>query len=484
MSDMDTLFLLLVEDNPGDAFLIQDMAQECSDHHLCFDITLASDLSGAIEMLTKTPQFEAVVLDLGLPDSQGLATLSSVQQHSKDLPIVVLTGHDDEFSAINALKAGAQDYLVKGQVNELSFRRTILHSIERKRIEDALKKRNRELETLYTLSTSISLSEESDIIFSELMDQLLALHLFESDVKAAIYMAGNNGHVRPPDTTKNESPRLDSSEVIHINHLSLVLAKGYAEKEKHALLESVPVCSLLKTSDRYEIPKKERETYFPDHLVIPFIARKKLMGVLCIYHKDEPGMDAQTIKMLHSLGNQIGMAIANTRLYKETKHLSLHDALTGLANRRLMDIILSKNIKAAQRSDRPFCIAMADIDHFKRYNDTHGHPAGDKLLRAVAQIMLSEIRENDLAVRYGGEEFLISLVDTVTEQAVTMAERIRKSIKTALGITISIGIAEYDSEMGSTHYTKTIEVADKALYKAKSDGRDRVVTADKMEFGR
>ncbi len=160
------------------------------------------------------------------------------------------------------------------------------------------------------------------------------------------------------------------------------------------------------------------------------------------------------------------------RLNSELKDLALHDPLTGLANRRLMDIMLSKSVARAVRHANPLSVVMIDIDHFKAYNDSYGHLAGDKILSEVAGIIAGRTREGDLAVRYGGEEFLVLLHQTDMKGARTAAEEIRQAVETNLGITISLGVAAFSPEIGTS--ADLISLADDALYRAKQNGRNRV----------
>jgi diguanylate cyclase (GGDEF)-like protein len=168
----------------------------------------------------------------------------------------------------------------------------------------------------------------------------------------------------------------------------------------------------------------------------------------------------------------ISDSIELRRLNSELEDLALHDPLTGLANRRLMDIMLSKSLARAVRYARPLSIVMVDIDHFKAYNDSYGHMAGDRMLSDVAAIIAGRTREGDLAVRYGGEEFLVLLHHTDMKGARTAAEEMRQAVETNLGITISLGVAAFSPEAGTA--ADLISLADDALYRAKQNGRNRV----------
>jgi len=168
---------------------------------------------------------------------------------------------------------------------------------------------------------------------------------------------------------------------------------------------------------------------------------------------------------------------------RELERLSVTDGLTGLYNRSHLMQTLANETARARRHRRPFSVLMIDIDHFKRYNDSFGHLAGDALLSKLASVFTKSIRTVEYAARYGGEEFLIMLPETEPDGAVDAAERIRSQVakgtsgdgNAGQGVTVSIGVAGYP-EHGDTP-EKIIASADAALYQAKRDGRDRVIRA-------
>jgi two-component system C4-dicarboxylate transport sensor histidine kinase DctB len=170
------------------------------------------------------------------------------------------------------------------------------------------------------------------------------------------------------------------------------------------------------------------------------------------------------------------------KLSEHLKTMSISDPLTGCHNRRYFTEISAKMVSAAQRHRRKIAILMIDIDFFKAINDNHGHPAGDEVLKAVAEVCKTTLRSPDFLVRFGGEEFVAVLPDTSKDEALTVAERLRAAVEAlqvsageaAIAATVSIGLSEYiDSDKS---IDKALARADVALYQAKRGGRNRVVT--------
>jgi diguanylate cyclase (GGDEF)-like protein/PAS domain S-box-containing protein len=220
---------------------------------------------------------------------------------------------------------------------------------------------------------------------------------------------------------------------------------------------------------------------------IPLLAQGESLGNLIIStdnDQDQDLMGAEERKFMEAAAGSISIALANLRLRERLQYQSIRDVLTGLYNRRYFDETLLREMNRASRGNHPLSILMFDIDHFKKFNDAHGHDAGDFVLNNVSEIMLSFIRESDIACRYGGEEFMIILPDTPIEIAQKRAETLRGEISRnelrfndePLGaITISIGVAAYPQH--GEQKNALIKSADEALYQAKQNGRNRVVVS-------
>ncbi|MDP9814253.1 diguanylate cyclase [Spirilliplanes yamanashiensis] len=208
-----------------------------------------------------------------------------------------------------------------------------------------------------------------------------------------------------------------------------------------------------------------------------------VLGVLALYDRHgADGFDDADLDMLRTFAGQAGVAVNNVRVHEEAQRLSLTDPLTGLWNYRSLQESVRREVERASRFRRMLCVLALDLDHFKEVNDTHGHAAGDAVLREFAQRIRGCLREVDLAFRQGGEEFVVLLPETDAFGGAIVAERLGAVIRgaaveiggrrgaRAIPVSVSIGIAVYP-EHGVTA-GQLLEAADEALYAAKEAGRD------------
>ncbi len=187
------------------------------------------------------------------------------------------------------------------------------------------------------------------------------------------------------------------------------------------------------------------------------------------------------IELSEALGSVFMRLAHRLDSQQQLKHSSRTDPLTGLANRRSLFERLDQELARAQRSSQPLCLLMIDLDHFKVYNDTNGHLAGDQLLKNMATMMSTRVRAQDLLARYGGEEFCVVLPGTPASAAVRVAESLRGISHEATAeavISVSVGVTQGN---GTESAESLIERADRALYEAKESGRDKVVSLKPTE---
>lgn len=218
-------------------------------------------------------------------------------------------------------------------------------------------------------------------------------------------------------------------------------------------------------------------------ILVPLVIEKKSIGILSLWGESLQKIDIQAASIF---GGQVAIAIENANLLQEVQRLAITDELTNVLNRRGFDEVANREFGAAKRYSHPLSLIMLDIDRFKAINDVYGHPIGDEILIEIAARARTKIRETDYISRYGGEEFLILLTEQKPDNAKTVAERIRKSVaeqpfNTSVGkitVTISIGVTGANSQISSI--SMMIKTVDKALYKSKENGRNRVTMIDKI----
>jgi diguanylate cyclase (GGDEF)-like protein len=202
----------------------------------------------------------------------------------------------------------------------------------------------------------------------------------------------------------------------------------------------------------------------------------RYVGILVVgWHDHMRRLSDRTRTLLEMLAAEAAVAIDRDNLLSRLEYLSRRDELTGLLNRRVLGEELDRELAIASRHDRPLCVVMLDLDHFKDYNDTHGHQAGDRLLKSTAAAWLAELRSTDLIARYGGEEFIVILPDCNLDDAASTADRLREAVPG--GATCSAGVAILERLDTAA---QLIGRADHALYHAKASGRNQTSTTHLM----
>lgn len=327
-----------------------------------------------------------------------------------------------------------------------------------KRQTSDLEAKNAELSALYSVSSKISQTLEMSVLLDEVLAVITKIDIFNFEHRGGIFI-------------------VDGDEIQLVSQIGL--EGSSLDHQESRQLNNCPCCRVIESGkttilDRTDFEKAGLTGKHPHGAVIvPIKAKEKVIGGLCLFTPpDFSGLDDDKIILLSTIGSQIGIAMENARLYEQTRFLSLYDPLTNVSNRRLMLIGLEKYFSLAKRYEKVFSIIMLDIDNFKKYNDTHGHSAGDQVLIGVAQVLLDDIRNVDTIARYGGEEFLIMLPETPLETALITAERIRQKVEQNTDTTISLGVASYTVKM--TKHEQLINKADEALYRAKRNGKNRV----------
>jgi diguanylate cyclase (GGDEF)-like protein len=220
-------------------------------------------------------------------------------------------------------------------------------------------------------------------------------------------------------------------------------------------------------------------------MAIPLRSHGPVMGVFRVACRKRHAYEPEEFEVLQRLADLMAVAVENQRLLQATRRMAEVDGLTGVCNHRHFKMLLGRETERARTTSQPLALLMADVDHFKRVNDAHGHPAGDAVLRHVAATLARRLRRSDVLARYGGEEFAVLLPGTDARAAAKLAEDLRAEVEreparlpppqAPLQVTLSLGVAAMPGD--ADNELRLLEAADQALYKAKRDGRNRVARA-------
>ena len=221
------------------------------------------------------------------------------------------------------------------------------------------------------------------------------------------------------------------------------------------------------------------------YLCVPLMSHGEAMGLLHVLpaSPDEDRLERKQ-RLALTVARQLGLALANLKMQENLRDMAVRDPLTELFNRRYLEETLEREFLRATRQGAPIALIMLDIDHFKRCNDTYGHEAGDVLLRELGAFLQRYCLGSDVACRYGGEEFVLTLPECSLEIACRRAEEMRQAVKTLQvhhghrtleAITLSFGVAAFPEH--GENPDAVLNAADAAMYRAKQQGRDRVVAA-------
>ncbi|MGA3201938.1 MAG: EAL domain-containing protein [Bryobacteraceae bacterium] len=421
--------VLLIEDNPGDARLLREMFNEQGSQKA--ELTCVESMQDAERYLDKNT-VDIILLDLGLPDAQGLGAIRRAQLAAPRLPVVVLTGLDDEALAAQAIREGAQDYLIKGQLDTYGTSRGLLralhYAIERKIMEDTLfLEKERAQATLNCIGDAVACTDISgNLTFVNPVAERMTGWLSEEAVG------------RP------------MAEVFRIldNVAREIIADPMDMAVRRDRTVHLPENSILVRRDGFEIPIEDSVS--PIH--------------------DRDGQVAGAVIVFRDVSKARAMAV-------EIAHSSEHDFLTGLPNRKLLNDRIGQAIALAHRHSKRVAVLFLDLDGFKHINDSLGHPAGDRLLQSIAARLVDCVRSSDTVSRQGGDEFVVLLSEVEqSEDAAIAARKMLRAVAEAhsighrgLHVTASIGATVYPEDGGDAE--TLLKNADTAMYQTRESGR-------------
>ncbi len=394
--------ILLVENDPAAANAIQVALAESGTGPL--HVEWVRQLSEGVARLSEKG-IAAVLLNLSLPDSQGIETFETLHSAARDIPILVLGGDDDEVLAKQAVEQGAQDFLLSGHLNTYLLPRALRNSIERKVVEEAL--------FIEKECRQITLDSVGDaVLFTDSSGRVTSLNL------AAESMTG---------WSRDEAfgrPLAEIFKVIEGTTRLPVQDPVKAALARNRMAKLNGNCILVRR-DGFESAVEDSATPIHDRA-------GNVTGAVIIFHDVSAARD-MSLKMIHA---------------------AHHDFLTDLPNRMLLNERISQSISLARRQNKHIAVIFLDLDNFKCMNDSLGHAVGDKLLQSVAKRLSGCVRGSDTVSRQGGDEFVILLREiTCPEDAAASAEKLHVSLGAPhfieghdLQINGSIGISMYPED--------------------------------------
>ncbi|MCP4395877.1 MAG: diguanylate cyclase [bacterium] len=460
--------ILVVDDTRDNLRLLSNILSEKG-----YQVRPVSQGSRAISAAqSKVP--DLILLDIMMPEMNGYQVCQALKADERtcDVPIIFISALNETFDKVKGFSMGGVDYITKPFQTEEVLARVETH-LSLRNMQERLKAHNHRLALLNRMSYELQMcrtEEESYQVLSRICEQLfpgipgalLILDTEQASLESVASWGTRSADVQP----------------LGIDELDMVYNDG------------------SRSIDHPEAGRiSSRIGYSPDHTVLyaPIGTGDELLAMLAFYLAEgeesefqindwEESAQSEHLLMIQ-LAEHYALALVNLKLRETLRQESIRDPLTNLYNRRHMEAALSREAYRVKRRGTSIAIIMCDVDHFKNFNDTYGHEAGDVVLRELGKLMQKSIREEDLACRYGGEEFLLIFSDITLDAAKERVEEFLQKVRahkisyqvTHFRITISAGIALFP-EHGPT-IQDTVGAADAALYQAKNGGRNQAVLA-------
>jgi diguanylate cyclase (GGDEF)-like protein len=456
--------ILLADDDPRILGVLTEFLEEQG-----FEVLAVRDGTQALAAI-KGEEFTLALLDLQLPGLSGLELLSRIKARAPETEVILFTGHAGLESAVQALRLGAYDYLLKSDLLLADLQAVINRALERRRLaqtnrdllenlrrtqEELAQRRTSELQQIRrigeTLAGPLTGVQIIQGMFSLILESL-PLAVLGLELTGSGEDLPHEAYRRHPGT---DNPTFEAFRVWLKDRLDdwrpYLLGKaaqgpgnrtGPLPEMLEALVEAGAVRGLVAAG---------RETPFTP----------------------------EETELFHIFTLQGGAAFKSLALYEQVRSMAIRDGLTGLYNYRYFWEVLHREVELARRYEHSLSLLFLDIDDFKQVNDTLGHRVGDLVLKALGTYLQDAVRQADLVCRYGGEEFVVLLSETDTREAKISAERLRQGISRIkvnlpdreLRFTVSIGVAQLTPGMDGDNLVKA---ADHALYQAKQTGKNRV----------
>ena len=335
----------------------------------------------------------------------------------------------------------------------------------------SLKDQNQELSALFKITQSLATSLDQQLLYERILQTL------KETLNCSLCVL----YIFKPGTDSLRAVKVQGIYGVELKTISTELGESIAGE---AALNQKAVY-------QPDLSKEDKKPLYGTEaidqgalLAVPLTAQNRLVGVINLHQKNCNAFSQTAQQIAQAIANQAAIAIENARLYEKAKTLSATDELTGLANRRQFQEYLLRELAQSRRQHNSFSILMIDIDHFKQYNDYHGHLKGDIVLKKVSSLLLQNTRGVDLVARFGGEEFIMLLPKSDKTNSLAVAEKLRMCIEEenfagaeqsqpGQRLTISVGVSHFPTD--SSDIYDLLNLADSALYEAKRKGRNTCI---------
>lgn len=464
-----------------------------------FEVIMAKDGGEGYRLVFETAP-DLILSDIVMPNLNGyqLCRLLKNNVATKEIPVILLTVLDKKLDKFWGNKSGANKFIsktlhydeieevVKKIINQYPVSEKYKQALLNNAVSDEAVQNqiNDVLDEL--LMNSTFLNEFRDLGEFLAHDKVLIEKAFEL---LGSFMDYNIAGIFLNNPDRNEK------NVLHLDINKSSVSKFVIEKIKREFFAKMPGLPsftirdfghevVWETIENAEIILNSEE--FKTVHVLPLLSDGNLLGGICFYNKEE--CNYSEFKFYKTMVSELLLLFKMRYLYSETEYLSVTDGLTGLYNRRHFEYNIEREFLRTKRYPSDLSLAMIDIDHFKEVNDTYGHQFGDYVLKEISNIIAASFRKTDMIYRYGGEELAIILTETTIENAFVPMERLRTKISEhpfsynnqTTNITVSIGLS--CNYVNINTQEELVECADKALYKAKQDGRNKVVACSHEGF--
>jgi len=466
--------ILTVDDEEDIQNLITLMLKESN-----YEVITASSSAEAQKIIAHTRP-DLIILDIMMPGEDGYsfgAKLKSNEQYF-DIPVLMLSAKGSDADIKKGIDLCADDYISK------PFNQTILLS----KIKALLRLKNLIDEMKVYSNSLIQKIEKQDLLRKYLSKETL----FFTQLNKSLYLNEKSSLIKQllPDILEIDMFSIflidgDYLKIFSHNHQEICSEISFdsikdspmfkaISNQNPELIEDFRSTSFYKGKTREKYKKKSS-------IIFPLIIHNRCIGVINLNNRKVGEFDMQFLERATRLIEHIANSIENCLLFQKMEQMAIIDELTKTYNRRHFFYLLSNEIKKFLRYKHKFCVLMIDIDNFKKFNDSHGHINGDRILKKFADVIRDNIRDVDFFARYGGEEFIILFPETLLETSIMIAERIRRAIEKdcfiyidqkQIGITISGGLAEYKIDFTEE---EILNEADNYLYYAKRNGKNQII---------